>query len=112
MFPCQFLDHRTFIGRARALHLVGVPGVRVCIVNLISQATSTYSLHRGTSGEPPKVLFAQGLRDFVARLIFVMVHIQGVTNLADILTKPQSAKMCRDLMRYGNLRSSFCTVLH
>ena len=33
--------NRTSIGSARALHLVGVPGVSLCIVNLISQATST-----------------------------------------------------------------------
>ena len=41
---------------------------------------------------------AEGLRDFVARMIFVLVHIQGTTNLADILTKAQSVKVFRDLM--------------
>ena len=41
---------------------------------------------------------AEGLRDCVARMIFVMVHIQGTTNLADILTKAQSVKVFRDLM--------------
>ena len=38
------------------------------------------------------------MRDYVARLIFVMAFIQGNKNLADILTKAQSAAVFGELM--------------
>ena len=41
---------------------------------------------------------AEGLRDYVARLVFVMVHIAGSANVADILTKPQAAAVFTELI--------------
>jgi hypothetical protein len=41
---------------------------------------------------------AEGLRDYVARLVFVLVHLPGKVNLADILTKAQAPPVFIELM--------------
>lgn len=42
---------------------------------------------------------AEGLRDYVARLVFVMKFIAGKANMADILTKAQAVAVYLELMR-------------
>lgn len=42
---------------------------------------------------------ANGLRDYVARDVFVLVHIAGSINLADILTKAQAVAVFNQLMQ-------------
>ena len=42
---------------------------------------------------------AEGLRDFVAREVFAMVHLPGTINLADIMTKAQAVAMFNNLMQ-------------
>ena len=41
---------------------------------------------------------AEGLRDYVARNVFVLKHIPGTTNLADILTKAQAVAVFASLL--------------
>ena len=41
---------------------------------------------------------SEGLRDYVARLIFVMAHVEGKYNIADILTKAQAPSVYAELM--------------
>ena len=42
---------------------------------------------------------AEGLRDYVARDIFSIVHLPGRVNIADILTKAQAVSVFVELMR-------------
>ena len=42
---------------------------------------------------------AEGLRDFVARQVFVLVFVTGDVNIADILTKAQAPSVFVALMR-------------
>ena len=42
---------------------------------------------------------AEGLRDYVARLVFVLVFVPGKLNVADILTKAQAVAVFNELMR-------------
>ena len=42
---------------------------------------------------------AEGLRDYVARLVFILTFVPGKLNLADILTKPQAVAVFNELMR-------------
>ena len=42
---------------------------------------------------------AEGLRDYVARLVFALIHISGRINLADILTKAQATATFNELMQ-------------
>ena len=39
-----------------------------------------------------------GLRDYVARQVYVMIHITGRINMADILTKAQAVSVFIELM--------------
>ena len=41
---------------------------------------------------------AEGLRDYVARLVLVLVHLPGKINVADILTKAQATSVFVELM--------------
>ena len=41
---------------------------------------------------------AEGLRDYVARLVYVMIFLTGSANIADILTKPQATSVFVELM--------------
>ena len=41
---------------------------------------------------------AEGLRDYVARLVLTLVHLPGKINVADILTKAQAASVFNELM--------------
>ena len=42
---------------------------------------------------------AEGLRDFVARQVFVLVFVTGDVNIADILTEAQAPSVFAALMR-------------
>ena len=41
---------------------------------------------------------AEGLRDYVSRLVYVMIFLTGSANIADILTKPQAVSVFVELM--------------
>ena len=41
---------------------------------------------------------AEGLRDYVARLVLELVHLPGKINIADILTKAQATSVFNELM--------------
>ena len=41
---------------------------------------------------------AEGLRDYVARLVFVLIFLPGKVNLADILTKEQAHNVFIELL--------------
>ena len=41
---------------------------------------------------------ANGLRDYVARQVYVLVHLPGGVNMADILTKAQATSVFTTLM--------------
>ena len=41
---------------------------------------------------------AEGLRDYVARRVFSLVHLPGKINMADILTKAQAVSVFVELM--------------
>ena len=41
---------------------------------------------------------AEGLRDYVSRLVYVMIFLTGSANIADILTKPQATAVFTSLM--------------
>ena len=41
---------------------------------------------------------AEGLRDYVARLVFVLIHLPGKVNLADVLTKAQTHNVFNELL--------------
>ena len=41
---------------------------------------------------------AEGLRHYVATLVFVMTHVKGNKNLADIMTKAQAVAVYIELM--------------
>ena len=49
---------------------------------------------------------AVGLRDYVARQVYVMVHITGRINMADILTKAQAVSVFSELMGAYRLHTS------
>ena len=42
---------------------------------------------------------AEGLRDYVARLLFLLTFVPGKSNVADILTKAQAVAVFNELMR-------------
>ena len=42
---------------------------------------------------------AEGLRDYVARLVLVLIHLPGKVNMADILTKPQAVSVFNELIQ-------------
>ena len=41
---------------------------------------------------------AEGVRDYVARLVLDLIHIMGRVNMADILTKAQTVSVFKELM--------------
>ena len=41
---------------------------------------------------------AEGLKDYVAQLVFALQHLPGKVNIADILTKAQAASVFVELM--------------
>lgn len=50
---------------------------------------------------------AEGLRDYVSRLVFCLTFISGKLNMADILTKAQAVAVFNELMReFGRYTNS------
>ena len=57
------------------------------------------SVHAGPfHGFRLRGLPAEGLRDYVSRLVYVMIFLTGSANIADILTKPQAVSVFVELM--------------